>query len=174
MMEDSLNLIRSLYDKSTFTNPLDQILYVYSKSWLPDDLLIKADRMTMANSIELRVPFLDYRLVEFAFSLPENMKVRKNRRKYILYQMMKNRLPQAILQKGKLGFPVPAYKWLEKELNNISRDMLLSKQSLISHYFASPIIETLLKQSEEGNLESQHKVWLLIILEFWFNAYQGI
>src|ERR1700739_2207394 len=86
---------------------LNRMLYVDTKTWLPDDLLIKADKITMANSLELRVPLLDHRLLEFAAALPSSYKVRKFVTKYILKKALKDRIPRKIMNRKKTGFPVP-------------------------------------------------------------------
>src|SRR5207248_10440277 len=86
---------------------LNRMLYVDTKVWLPDDLLLKADKMTMANALELRVPFLDHRLVEFAAQLPANMKLAGGKGKALLRRTMTGVLPDSILNRPKRGFPVP-------------------------------------------------------------------
>ena len=92
------------------------MLYVDTKTWLPDDLLIKADKMTMANSLELRVPLLDHQVLEFAASLPASFKLKNKSTKHILKKALSKRLPPAILNRKKTGFPVPYAGWLGNEL----------------------------------------------------------
>ncbi len=98
---------------------INRMLYVDTKTSLPDDLLLKADKMTMANSIELRVPFLDHKLLEFAASLPENLKVRGLTTKYIAKRALASRIPDPILKRRKAGFPVPFGAWLRTDLKRI-------------------------------------------------------
>src|SRR5262249_46534441 len=86
---------------------LSRLLYLDTKAWLPNDILIKADRMSMAASIELRVPFLDYRLVEYAATIPSRLKLKGSRTKHVLKQAVRDLVPPTILQRGKMGFPTP-------------------------------------------------------------------
>ena len=106
------------------------MLYVDSKTWLPDDLLVKADKMTMANSVELRVPFLDHQVLEFAARLPENAKVRGLTTKYILKRAFNGRVPKQILDRPKTGFPVPYDAWFKGELREPIFDMLRDRRTV--------------------------------------------
>jgi asparagine synthase (glutamine-hydrolysing) len=113
--------------KSDADDYVDQQLYVDFKSWLPDDLLVKADKMTMAHSVELRVPFLDHRIVEFAASLPRDMRVRESLfgncvTKPILREIMRGRLPNGILRRKKWGFLNPKLPWMADGLLHFGRD----------------------------------------------------
>src|SRR5580704_15096904 len=105
--EYTVEPVQKLFSKVKDQGILDQMLYIDTKTWLPDDLLIKADKMTMANSLELRVPLLDHRVLEFAASLPAHYKVRGFSLKYILKRALSKRVPRAILKRKKAGFPVP-------------------------------------------------------------------
>ena len=100
-------------------DPLSKMLYVDTKTWLVDDLLLKADKMTMAASIELRVPFLDYRLVELAASFPPDVKLEAGKGKAVLKSIMRNRLPSIIVNRKKMGFPVPVADWFKKDLAGV-------------------------------------------------------
>lgn len=97
-------------------SPLSRMIYVDSKTWLPDNLLLKADKIPMAASVELRVPFLDHRLVEFAASLPDSLRIRQGQGKWILKESMKNHLPEQIIWRRKMGFPVPTHLWFSGDL----------------------------------------------------------
>ena len=116
--EYTVEPIRKLFSKVKNQGVLDQMLYIDTKTWLPDDLLIKADKMTMANSLELRVPLLDHRLLEFAASLPPDYKLNGFTLKYIWKKALSKRVPGRILKRRKAGFPVPYEFWLR---NNLSR-----------------------------------------------------
>jgi asparagine synthase (glutamine-hydrolysing) len=106
-------------------DPLDQMLYVDTKTWLVDDLLTKADKMTMAASVELRVPFLDHRLVELAASLRPSLKVKGKEGKWILKKAMEGRLPDEVIWRQKMGFPVPTKRWFGAQLlSEISGELL--------------------------------------------------
>ena len=96
------------------------MLYIDTKTWLPDDLLIKADKMTMANSLELRVPLLDHRVLEFAASLPADYKLKGFSLKYILKRALAKRVPTAILKRKKVGFPVPYDSWMQGRFEGLA------------------------------------------------------
>jgi asparagine synthase (glutamine-hydrolysing) len=126
---------------------VNQMLYVDMKTSLPDDLLLKADKMTMANSLELRVPFLDHKLLEFAASLPSNLKVRRFTTKYIAKRALTGRLPKEILKRRKVGFPVPYESWLRTEFHSWVRDVLLDRETLSRGYFRRSGIEHVLSEN---------------------------
>ena len=106
---------------------LHKMLYVDTKTWLPDDLLVKADKMTMATSVELRVPLLDHELMEFAASLPPSFKVRGRSLKRVLKAALEESVPRAILDRKKTGFPVPYDRWLRTELGDFVADTVLAE-----------------------------------------------
>ncbi len=105
--ERSTNVTRQYLARAANYSVLNKMLYVDTHTWLPDDLLIKADKMTMANSVELRVPLLDHKVLEFAARLPRNQKVRRWTMKYLLKKVLRGRVPEEILYRRKAGFPVP-------------------------------------------------------------------
>jgi len=149
---------------------INRMLYVDTKTSLPDDLLLKADKMTMANSIELRVPFLDHRLLEFAASLPEGFKVRGLTTKYIAKRALSNRIPDQILKRPKAGFPVPFGAWLRSELKEFVYEVLLDRETIERGYFKASAIETLLQANAESGLYSK-EVLSLLTLELWHRAF---
>ncbi len=120
-------------------NTLDAMLYIDTKSWLPDDLLIKADKMTMANSLELRVPLLDHKVLEFAAALPTDLKVRGFTTKYLAKKALGSRVPKAILNRRKAGFPVPYESWLRKELRGWVHEVLLDRTTTDRGYFTTSV-----------------------------------
>ena len=94
------------------------------KYYLPDDILVKSDRMSMAHSVEVRPPYLDHRIVEFAATLPASLKIRGRRQKFLLKDIMKDKLPASILQRKKVGFDIPAHEWLRGPLRSLLVDTL--------------------------------------------------
>ena len=149
---------------------VNRMLYVDTKTSLPDDLLLKADKMTMANSIELRVPLLDHKLLEFAASLPENFKVRGLTTKYLVKVALRDRLPKEILQRKKAGFPVPYERWLRSELKGWLSDVLLDSRTLSRGYFRRSGIENLLqKDSTQGGHSKE--LLSLAALEVWHREF---
>jgi asparagine synthase (glutamine-hydrolysing) len=149
---------------------LDKMLYVDTKTWLPDDLLIKADRMTMANSVELRVPFLDHKVLEFAARLPRNQKVRGWKMKYLLKKALAKHVPIEILDRRKVGFPVPYATWLRNDLRGFVNDTLLDSKSISRGYFRKATVENLIKRnSESGGYPKE--IFSLVVLELWHRTF---
>jgi asparagine synthase (glutamine-hydrolysing) len=147
---------------------LDRMLYVDTKTWLPDDLLVKADKMTMANSVELRVPFLDHKVLEFAAALPRNQKVRGWTMKYLARKALKTRVPREIIDRKKAGFPVPVNSWLQRDLRDWVRGILLDRRSLERGYFQPSAIERLVRENRTANSQD---IFSLVVLELWHRAF---
>lgn len=149
---------------------VNRMLYADTKMSLPDDLLLKADKMTMANSVELRVPFLDHKFLEFAASLPENMKVRRFTTKYIAKQALRHRVPTEILRRKKVGFPVPYDVWMRHDLKDLVHDILLDGEAMSRGYFNRSCIESILKQDREQK-KYPKEVLSLVALELWHRSF---
>ncbi len=149
---------------------LNQMLYVDTKTWLPDDLLIKADKMTMANSLELRVPLLDHKVLEFAASLPPEYKVGEKQTKRVLKAAFAKALPPEILKRKKAGFPVPYNSWLRNGLSESVHDMLLSGRARGRGYFKTKQVEQLL-QSNKSSGKYAKEVFSLLVVELWHRAF---
>jgi asparagine synthase (glutamine-hydrolysing) len=148
---------------------LNQMLYVDTKTWLADDLLLKADRMTMAASVELRVPFLDHRLVEYAAGLPPSYKNRGGNGKYLLKKIMEPRVPHEIIYRKKRGFPVPTNTWFGHDLLPYIRERIGAGHRL--PWINVPVIERMLKH-QQGRVEDHSKMILsLLILSTWMEQY---
>jgi asparagine synthase (glutamine-hydrolysing) len=148
-------------------DPLTQMLYTDLKTYLVDELLIKADRMTMAHSVELRVPFLDHRVIEFAATIPSSMKIRGRAVKWILKRAMKDRLPRTTLVRRKMGFPTPLRPMLQRELSGYVRELLLSPDSRGRGYFRPRVVETLIAENTQGTRDHHRLLWQLVVLEEW-------
>ena len=168
--DDSVGCVRKYFSKMDGETPLNKMLYVDTKSWLPDDLLIKADKITMANSLELRVPFLDHKVLEFAASLPSSYKLRGLATKYILKKAFENRVPRSILRRKKTGFPVPYELWLKRELKDVLSDLLTDRRSVERGYFSRKQIQTLLDQNSNGANHSK-ELFSLATLELWHRLF---
>jgi asparagine synthase (glutamine-hydrolysing) len=149
---------------------VNRMLYVDTKTWLVDDLLIKADKMTMANSVELRVPLLDHKLLEFAASLPGNFKVHNFTTKYIAKRVLQGCVPRQIIERKKAGFPVPYEKWIRGELKDWFRDVLLDRKSIARGYFNRRAIEDLVNANlQTGSMSKE--VFSLAVLELWHRTF---
>ncbi|HEX5470989.1 MAG TPA: asparagine synthase (glutamine-hydrolyzing) [Lacipirellulaceae bacterium] len=149
---------------------VNRMLYADTKTSLPDDLLLKADKMTMANSIELRVPFLDHKLLEFAASLEESQKVRGFTTKYIAKRALSSRIPEPILKRRKAGFPVPFNSWLRTDLKEFVHGVLLDRTTIERGYFKTAAIEKLLRANVESGSYAK-EVLSLLTLELWHRAF---
>jgi len=160
----STEVIRNLFGNVRDEPLLNQMQYIDTKTSLPDDLLIKADKMTMANSMELRVPFLDHKLLEFAASLPLSYRVNKFTTKRILKETFRDRIPGEIIQRKKAGFPIPIKRWLQKELRDQVYQVLLSRKCLERGYFRKEGIEKLLALGDQGQPLTK-EIFSLLTLE---------
>jgi asparagine synthase (glutamine-hydrolysing) len=176
---DTLDGFRDQYQRLSGRDPLHQVLYVYCQSWLVDNLLAKADRMTMAASLELRVPFLDHRLVEWLFKAPSHVKVGKNSQgiyetKRLLRDFARARLPPEIIQRPKIGFRVPVYEWLSGPLKSWALDLLTGPSPRLARWLDAREVRRWASQAtrEDSPLEDQQKLWQLLIFELWLQAWQ--
>ena len=149
---------------------LSRMLYVDTKTWLVDDLLLKADKMTMANSLELRVPWLDHKLLEFAASLPSALKVRNGQLKYIAKKALQRIIPQHVVARPKAGFPVPYASWLCGKLSKWAADILLDRKTLSRAYFTRKGLEELLERNVTTG-EFSKTIFCLIALELWHRTF---
>ncbi len=159
------------YERVRGKDALAQMLYVDTKVWLPDDLLLKADKMTMATSMELRVPFLDHKLVEFAAGIPSRYKLKRWTEKYILKQAVAKIVPPTILNRPKKGFPVPLATWFAKDLNQKARDILLDTKTRERGYFNPHSIEKILQKQSQGKEDWSAQIFSLITLELWHRTF---
>ncbi len=150
---------------------LNRMLYVDSKVWLPDDLLVKADKMTMATSVELRVPFLDHRMVEFAATLPDSDKLRGRTGKTLLRQAMRGVLPAEIIDRPKKGFPVPLSSWLRGPLRKFTQDHLLYPKSACARFMDRTEIARLVAQHSSGVIDRSQELWTLLVFEQWHSQF---
>jgi asparagine synthase (glutamine-hydrolysing) len=145
---------------------LNQLLYADQKSYLVA-LLMKQDRMSMAASIESRVPFLDHLFVEFAAAVPDRMKIRGNTGKYILKQAVRDLLPPAILSRRKMGFPTPLKAWLQGPHANGIFDLLRDPDGLLANYVHRSALDTLLDRHVNGRIDATDRIWRLLNLQLW-------
>lgn len=148
---------------------LDRLLAVDLKSYL-QELLMKQDQMSMAASIESRVPFLDHELVEFATQLPTNMKLRGFTTKYVLRRAMAGILPENIIKRKKMGFPVPIGSWLRGEFRWVLDEYVLGERSRARGLFDQKCIQTLIARHYSGENHSE-QLWMLINLEIWMRRF---
>ncbi len=174
---DSMERIKASFLRCGTDVPLHRMLYSYCQDWLVEDLLMKADKMSMAASLELRTPFLDYRLVEWAASTPARFKVGQNQSgqletKSVLRRYAKSRLPRAIVQRPKMGFPVPVYGWLINSVKEWAYEHLSPNARINGFLTPGAIKETLNKGTHsDSHTLDRHRLWNLLILELWLREW---
>lgn len=149
------------------TDALSRMLAADIMGWLPDNLLERGDRMSMAASVELRPPFLDVGVVDLAFSLPARMKVRSGTGKWVVRQLAQQLLPPDIVNRPKAGFRVPLDAWFRTGLRDIARDRLTSRDSLVAELFDRRLVQKLLHDHESGRRNEELRIWTLLSLEVW-------
>ena len=161
--------------KADGPDSISRLLYVDTKLWLADDLLARGDKMSMASSLEARVPLLDHRLVEFAATLPSDLKVRglsrKLSRKYLLREVARDLLPAAILHRPKKGFPMPMGAWLRGEARDFCRDLLSPATVARRGLFDPAAIAGLLDDHESGRAGHGPLLWTLLSVELWHRSF---
>ena len=141
------------------------------KTYLLDDLLVKMDIATMSNSLEGRSPFLDHKLMEFAASIPSDVKIKGRRLKYILKRALRGKLPAEILGRGKMGFGIPVDNWFRNELRNYSYDILTSKSFIKRGYFKKEAVGKLLEDHVRAKANNGARIWALLNLELWHRIF---
>lgn len=151
-------------------NWLSALQYLDIQSYLPLDILTKVDRMSMAHSIETRVPLLDHKLVEFAATIPPELKLRTGTTKYVFKRALRGVLPPEILARPKHGFAVPLGDWFRGQLSHVIRELLLSDTSKRRGIFNPDYIETLLERHANGQELDLH-LWTLISFEMWCRTF---
>ncbi|HEV2098881.1 MAG TPA: asparagine synthase (glutamine-hydrolyzing) [Stellaceae bacterium] len=144
--------------------PVDQLLYLFLVTYLPDDILTKTDRASMFNGLEVRAPFLDRRFAEYACALPTGLKLNGRSRKYILKQIARRHLPEAIVRRKKHGFAVPIGTLIRTLFGERCRDVLLSRRNRIADWFERAAIEALLDEHMSGRRDHGKKLWALYTL----------
>jgi asparagine synthase (glutamine-hydrolysing) len=153
----------------------DQGLYPYlafdQQYYLADDILVKSDRMSMAHAVEVRPPFLDHRIVEFASTLPDTLKMRGSRQKLLLKELMRDKLPQSILNRKKVGFDIPAHEWLRGSLRPLLLDTLKEGLSEHADLFRTDTIENYLRLHLERRANLGYHLWGLMILFLWMKQW---
>ncbi|MGB1287279.1 MAG: asparagine synthetase B family protein, partial [Aggregatilineales bacterium] len=164
---DVTQAIQKLLSDTNAKHPLNRMLYVDTHLWLPDYLLSRGDKLTMAVSLEGRVPLLDYKLVEFAARLPTQMKMNGTARKYLLKQLSYKWLPAENIDRKKKGFPVPVPLWLRDELREFVRDILTPERIKERGLFNVEYVERLLNEHEAETADHATMIYGLLNLELW-------
>lgn len=153
---------------------LSRILYTDMKTYLPGGILVKVDRMSMANSLEVRAPILDYKLIEFAATLPSDLKYRKGNKKYLLKEAFKEDLPDDILYRKKMGFSVPLAEWLRGEIRELTEETLFNSTGGLNQYFKMDNLKTMWQQHLSGKVDHSIVLWSMLMFQMWWNQYMQV
>ncbi|HEY6293031.1 MAG TPA: asparagine synthase (glutamine-hydrolyzing) [Terriglobia bacterium] len=166
-IEHPVRVFGEYLDRARQRAPLKRLLYADLKVWLPDNLLLRGDQMTMAASIEERLPFLDHKLVEFAARIPAFLLTRGFRTKALLKRALEPYLPAKTLRRRKVGFAVPVGEWFRKSLKSMVADLVLSPQALGRGYFNREAMERFVREHFDGVRDRQKQLWALVNFELW-------
>ena len=164
-------LFHSLAGNVKTNDPLDRLLYLDSKTYLPGDILTKVDRMSMAASLETRAPLLDHKLIEFATGIPASLKLAGKESKYLLKQAVKDLVPAEILNRPKQGFGVPIQEWINQQLRSRIRETLNEPRTQQRGYVDSHYVDVLLQEHEQGRRNHSMGLWALLMLELWHRQF---
>jgi len=143
--------------------------YIDIHTWLRGDILLKADKMTMAHSLELRVPFLDKKVFEVAAKIVPEMKTANSTTKYILRKAAEGIVPDHVLNRKKLGFPVPIRHWLKNEMHDWAKNMI--KESETDHLFNKDVLYRLLDEHCRNKADHSRKIWTVLVFMIWHQVY---
>lgn len=165
-----LALLDGYLERARHAPPLDRLLYLNFKTYLLDDLLVKMDRCSMAHALETRSPFLDTRLIEFAFRLPETLRLRRLQTKYLLRRAFVDLLPREIVTRGKMGFGVPLRKWFQTDLREFLCDHLLAPGAELGRFLDGRYVRALCDEHFAGKADHSHRLWTLLTFEVWLQA----
>lgn len=158
-----------LYKLSRELDSVTRMQYIDMQTWLPGDILLKADKMSMANSLELRVPFLDKHVFNVASKLPSEYKIRGGTTKWILRKSFEGIIPEHVLNRRKLGFPVPIRLWLQNEWYDWARNLIYESET--EHLFKKFVILDLLNEHAKGKKDHSRKIWAILLFMIWHQVY---
>jgi len=164
-------ILGELHDRLRGQDDLAPFLWFDQEYFLPDDILNKADRMSMAHSLEVRPPFLDHRIVEFAATLPASLKIQGSRQKVLLKELMRDKLPAAVLQRKKVGLDIPAHDWLRGCLRPLMMEVLMDGASEHAGLFRRDIIEKQIQNHLERRANVGYHLWGLMVLFLWMKKW---
>jgi len=163
------DVTKPLYDESRGYDPVDRMQFIDIHTWMRGDILLKADKMTMAHSLELRVPFLDKAVFEVASKIPTSLKTANGTTKYILRKAVEGIVPDHVLNRKKLGFPVPIRHWLKDEMNDWAKKTI--QESNTDHLFNKAYLLKLLDDHCQGKADNSRKIWTVLMFMVWHDVY---
>jgi asparagine synthase (glutamine-hydrolysing) len=168
---DSAQFLQTWFAKANGMNVVDAAMFTDQMTYLPNDLLVKVDIASMAVSLEARSPFLDHKIIEFAASLPEQVKIRGTETKYLLKKVASRIVPPEVLYRQKMGFGVPLTHWFRNEMKDFLREILLSEKSLKRGVVKPEVVKNFVEQHTTGQQDYTYQLWTLLMLELWFQRF---
>jgi asparagine synthase (glutamine-hydrolysing) len=161
------------YNKADGPDHLSRILYTDMKTYLPGGILVKVDRMSMANSLEVRAPILDTNMVEFAATVPSDFKFKDGEKKHILKEAFKPLLPDDILYRKKMGFSVPLDSWFRHEIKDLAKRYLIDSPKGLQQIFNQESVEKLWQEHQDNKANHGTVLWSMLMFEMWWNTYMA-
>ncbi|MFL6375753.1 MAG: asparagine synthase (glutamine-hydrolyzing), partial [Pyrinomonadaceae bacterium] len=171
LTQETSHFLDKWFDRANGSGILDATLLTDQMTYLPNDLLVKVDIASMANSLEARSPFLDHEVIEFAAKLPEHLKMRGMRPKYLLKKVAAGLVPREVIYRRKMGFGVPVGRWLRGEMSDFLRDVLLSQSSLSRGIVRPEKLRQYVDEHISGAFDHSFQVWSLLMMELWFRRF---
>jgi asparagine synthase (glutamine-hydrolysing) len=169
---DPADITREHYANADTDDHLGKILYTDIKTYLPGDILVKVDRMSMAHSLETRAPLLDYRVVEYAANLPSALKLNGKEKKYLLKRSFETMLPEDVLYRKKMGFSVPLAHWLRHEIRDLAEGIFSDDNGGLAECFDMHKVRQLWRNHLNGQAQNTQELWSMVAFELWWRAYQ--
>lgn len=163
------DITKPLYEESRGYDPVDRMQYIDIHTWMRGDILLKADKMTMAHSLELRVPFLDKAVFEVASKIPTSLKTANGTTKYVLRKAAEGVVPDHVLNRKKLGFPVPIRHWLKAEMNDWAKNII--RESQTDHLINKTYLLKLLDDHCQDKADNSRKIWTVLMFMVWHQVY---
>jgi len=171
---NSYKLYKKYYEETTATNLIEKILDTDLRFTLPYDLLTKVDIASMANSLEIRVPFLDKRFIEFALKLPSEYKIKNKTGKYILKKILKKYFDDKFIYRKKMGFSIPLAKWLREEMREYCRDILFSDAEINRKFFNEDYLKKIFDDHIQIKEDNSATLWLLMNFKLWLKTFKEV
>jgi asparagine synthase (glutamine-hydrolysing) len=168
---NAVGVLNKWFSSANGASIVDTALLTDLMTYLPNDLLVKVDIASMAVSLEARSPFLDHHVIEFAASLPPEMKIRRFTTKYLLKRVLRQLLPQENLERRKMGFGVPIGHWFRGKMQPFLREVVLSERASRRGMFKRAAVERLIDEHVRGRRDYAHQLWTLLMLELWFQRF---
>jgi asparagine synthase (glutamine-hydrolysing) len=169
--DDIYREARLMFDECDSTDVVERMQSIDTRLYLAEDILTKVDRASMAVSLEVRAPFLDPRVAEFAASLPSNYKLRGRKTKYILKRSIEDYLPSFVTRRAKKGFGVPVAEWLKDKLRPLARDLLSPERVRRAGVFDPEYVTKLQDEHERGTANHRKLLWTLLMFELWHESF---